>query len=140
MTENDNDESDIKTHWTTTELELLCNRNNHKIIRDTAGEYRWLHYMNNRWEIHSIQCFKEYIKPSSWLEFWLPKWNKELWERRAITFRQKRRQYKRLKRNVKFTQIEQVKELKEIYPEWTNQEIANDLGISLSTVQRHLKE
>jgi len=127
-----------KTSWTTEQLHQLSQRFNHKIVKDNAGEFRWYNNINGTWQIHSIQVYENYSKPASFLEYWLVKWNEEYTDRIAMEYRQRRRRYKRLKRKVKITQTELIAELKQLYPEWTNQEIANDLNISLRTVQRYL--
>ena len=129
-----------KTSWTTEQLHQLSQRFNHKIVKDNAGEYRWYNNIENKWQIHSIQVYETYSKPASFLEYWLVKWNDEYTDRINKEFRQRRRQYKRLKRKVKITQTELVNELKGLFPEWTNQEIANDLGISPSTVKRCIRK
>jgi hypothetical protein len=41
-------------------------------------EYRWMHNINDKWEIHFIEPFKSYKKGFSYLRFALNLWDKEL--------------------------------------------------------------
>jgi hypothetical protein len=128
------------TSWTTEELEQLSDLDNHKIVRDSAGEYLWKHKLDNKWELHSIKVFEEINTPYSWLYFWIDKWSKELRERRARVARQTRRRMNRVRRSKRMTNKEKAIEIRNISDSHTVQEIANELSISKRSVERYLAD
>ena len=128
------------TSWTTEELEQLSDLDNHKIVRDSAGEYLWKHKLDNKWEMHSIKVFEEINTPYSWLYFWIDKWSKELRERRARVARQTRRRMNRVRRSKRMTNKEKAIEIRNISDSHTVQEIANELSISKRSVERYLAD
>ena len=70
-------DDELKTNWSTNQLQLLTNISNHKFMFD-GYEYRWMHNINDKWEIHFIEPFKSYKKGFSYLRFALNLWDKEL--------------------------------------------------------------
>ena len=70
-------DEELKTSWSTNQLQLLTNINNHKFMFD-GYEYRWMHNINDKWEIHFIEPFKSFKKGFSYLRFALNLWDKEL--------------------------------------------------------------
>lgn len=80
-------DEELKTSWSTSQLQLLTNINNHKFMFD-GYEYRWMHNINDKWEIHFIEPFKSYKKGFSYLRFALNLWDKELKTRINKTDRQ----------------------------------------------------
>tara|TARA_R110000765_G_scaffold400985_1_gene496256 strand:- start:205 stop:591 length:387 start_codon:yes stop_codon:yes gene_type:complete len=127
------------TSWSNEELRKLTNLANHKISADIAGEYVWSHNLSGKWEIHSIQVFTEMNKAYSWLYFWLDNWGKELREREIKKAKADRRRLKVIKKSTKMTNKEKVLELRTLMTSYTLQDIANEIGVSLSTVKRSLK-
>jgi DNA-binding CsgD family transcriptional regulator len=126
------------TSWSDLQLEELRELSNHKVVPDTAGEFRWMHKLNGKWEIHSIKVFEEENVALNWMYFWLDKWNKELADRRALAARRSNRRLKAIRRNITMTNKEKAIELRTLMTSWTQQEIANELSISRSTAKRYL--
>ncbi len=126
------------TSWSNKQLEELVNMDNHKIVQDTAGEWRWMHNINGKWEMHSIKIFDDSNTPYSWLYFWIDLWDAELKERKQSKFRSKQRKLRAISRNTRMTNKAKAIEIKNIFPEYTIQEIANTLSVSLSTAKRYL--
>mgnify|MGYP003676021954 CR=1 FL=1 len=124
--------------WSDLQLEQLSNRTNHKVVPDTAGEFRWMHKLNSKWEIHSIKVFEEENVAYSWMYFQLDRWDKELKDRRATQARRSKRRLKAIRRSVTMTNKSKAIELRTLMTDWTQQEIANELSISRSTVKRYL--
>ena len=127
------------TSWSDLQLEELSNLSNHKVVPDTAGEYRWMHKLDGRWEIHSIKVFEEENVALNWMYFWLDKWGKELDDRRAMQARRSKRRLKAIRRSVIMTNKEKALEIRTLMTSWNIQEIANELSISKATVERALK-
>jgi hypothetical protein len=127
------------TSWTDDQLEQLANISNHKMVEDAGGEYRWMHNINGKWEVHSIKVFEDINTPYSWLYFWVDKWDEELKNRREKAFRSKNRKLRAIKRNSRLDNKTKVLRLRTLMPEYTQQDIANALSISLSTVKRYLR-
>ena len=62
------------TNWSDEQLERLVNVDNHKMVKDVAGETRWMHSLSQgKWNTHSIKVFEDEKKAYSWLYFWIPK-------------------------------------------------------------------
>ena len=67
------------TNWSDEQLERLVNVDNHKMVKDVAGETRWVHSLSQgKWNTHSIKVFEDEKTAYSWLYFWIPKWDSEL--------------------------------------------------------------
>ncbi len=128
------------TSWTTEELEQLSYLENHKIVRDSAGEYIWKHKLNNKWELHSVKVFEEMNTPYSWLYFWIDKWSKELRERKVKALKQYKRKLDRVRRSKRMTNKEKAIAIRNISDSHTVQEIANELSISKRSVERYLAD
>ena len=126
------------TSWSDLHLEELSNLSNHKVVADTAGEYNWMHYINGKWELHSIKVFEEENTAWNWAYFWVDKWGKELDDRRATQARRSKRRLKAIRRSVSMTNKSKALEIRTLMTDWTQQEIANELSISRSTVKRYL--
>ena len=126
------------TSWSDLQLKELRELNNHKVVSDIAGEYRWMHKLDGKWEVHSIKVFKEENVALNWMYFWSDKWNKELQDRRATQARRSKRRLKAIRRSVTMTKKEKALEIRTLMTSWTQQEIANELSISRSTAKRYL--
>ena len=124
--------------WSNLQLQELSNRTNHKVVRDIAGEFRWMHKLNSKWEIHSIKVFEEESVAYSWMYFQLDRWDKELKDRRATQARRSKRRLKAIRRSVSMTNKSKAIELRTLMTDWTQQEIANELGVNRKTVMRYL--
>lgn len=135
-------EDNLKTSWNNDDLAALCKIENHKIVKDKDGRSRWYHKLNGEWTIHSIWIFEDYKKPASYLHFWLAMWNKELNQRqnKAIRLRTaKNRKARLLKKSLRKATKDKVKELSSLFPEYSKQDLANELDVSIRTVQRALR-
>ena len=128
------------TSWTTEELEQLSNIDNHKIVKDVAGEYRRKHKLNNKWEMHSIKVFEDNKTPYSWLYFWIDKWGKELMERRSEASKIARRKIRSIRRSKRMPDKEKAIQIRNISDSYTVQEIANELSKSKRTIERYLAD
>ena len=126
------------TSWSDKQLEELVNMDNHKIVQDTAGEWRWMHNISGKWEMHSIKVFDDSNLPYSWLYFWVDLWNSELKERRAKDFRSRNRKLRALKKNSRVSNKEKVLRIRTLMPEYTTADIANLLSVTRQTVSRYL--
>ena len=128
------------TSWSDDQLERLVNIDNHKMVKDSAGETRWMHSLvPTKWEIHSIKVFEEEKLAYSWLYFWITKWDDELRLRKSTRAIQVRKRLKRIKRSVRMLVSDKILELSELLPSYTHTDIANELGVSRATVTRALK-
>ena len=132
---------DITTSWNDEDLTSLAKIKNHKIVKDKDGCFIWMHNLGDGWAIHSIWVFEEYKKPASYLHYWLVMWRKELDQRQNKEIRYRtaiNRKVRILKRSLKKDKADKIKELNVLLPFFTQQELANELGFSLSTVHRAL--
>jgi hypothetical protein len=50
-------DEELKTSWSTNQLRLLTDIYNHKFMFD-GYEYRWMHNINDKWEIHLLNHLK----------------------------------------------------------------------------------
>jgi len=128
------------TSWSDSELEQLSSVDNHKVIKDIAGEYRWMHKLNGKWSVHSIKIFENESTPLAWMYMWLTMWSDELKSRREAATRKLRRERKRINRSTRLTIKEKAKALRTLLPDFTQQELANEVGVGIATVKRYLKQ
>lgn len=130
--------------WSLEELRDLKEITNHRIDYD-GYEFVWMHYLNNKWSRHYVRNFSDYNKPMSWIYFNLNVWNKEYNER-------SNKYLKDMKRNldieVKITEISReanirtknkINEILKLKPSMSNKDIAEVLGVTIRTVERHKK-
>ena len=132
----------LRTSWSDDNLTALCRVENHKIVKDSNGCFRWYHKLNGEWFIHSIWVFEDYKKPASYLHFWLAMWSKELSQRqqKAIRLRTaKTRKARLIKKSLRKATKDKIIELSSLFPEYSKQELANELDVSLNTVKRALR-
>jgi hypothetical protein len=127
------------TSWTNSELRELISVRNHKVSPDIAGEFRWYHKLNGKWEIHSIQVFEDENKPLSWMYHWIAKWGEELEQREVKANRSIQRKLRAIRKSVRKTNKVKALEIRTLMTNYTVQEIANELSVSLSTAKRYLK-
>jgi hypothetical protein len=129
-----------KTSWSDNELKLLTDIDNHKMIMDVCGDVRWYNKINGKWEIHSIKVFDDFTLPYSWLYYWLYKWEKELKSRKLTQHKSDRKKRKIIRESTTMLFANKVLEMSALLPECTQKEIANELGVSVKTVQRALNK
>jgi len=133
---------DRKMGWTDEELLVLSNSNNHKIVRLKSGDYMWKRKLVNVWENHCVDTFENYNKPHAFLHYALSKWIWELKHRqesRNRSYRAARRKLGLIKRSVTRTVADKIKEINLLGLNLNQQELANEMGVSLSTVERALR-
>ena len=128
------------TSWNLEELEQLRIRGNHKVVKDIAGEFRWMHKLNDKWDVHSIKVFEEENQAYNWMYFWLDKWSKEFVDRQDREFRGRQRKLRALRKNTRKTNVQKIQQLRTLMTSWTIQEIANEMKVSKSTVDRAIKQ
>jgi len=128
------------TSWRNESLSELSNRNNHKVVKDTAGEYRWYHKLNGKWSIHSIKVFEDEATPLHWMHTWLSMWRNELDRRITKKASRDRRAKKSVLRSSKTSKQQKAILLSELLSEYTQQELANELQVSIATLKRYLKK
>ena len=131
----------FKTNWNDSELLLLTDINNHKIIKNKDGFYLWYNKLDDNWQIQINKRFDNYKKTYSWLMFWLSCWRKELESRQQTEIKRRSqaiRKTKALKKALNKTIQSKIKELYSIRPELSKEELSNELDVSLRTVQRAL--
>tara|TARA_R110000803_G_scaffold44303_4_gene93785 strand:- start:177 stop:758 length:582 start_codon:yes stop_codon:yes gene_type:complete len=144
MNNEKNKKKASKTSWTDHQLFQLSNRANHKIVKTAAGDYIWKHQLDGKWENHCIQgSFSTYKKPASHLAYWTAIWGEELIQRNekiSKEFSSARKRLLRIKDSLNKTTADKINEVKLLGLQFTNEELAMELGISLATVKRALKK
>lgn len=128
------------TSWTNSELKQLCDLSNHKISPDIAGEFRWYHKLNGKWDIHSIKVFEDENKPLSWMYHWRAKWSEELEQREVKANRSIHRKLRAIRKSVRKTNKVKALEIRTLMKDYTIQEIANELSLGKRTVERYLAD
>jgi len=127
--------------WTDEQLEQLSNPDNHKISYD-GWEWVWYHNIDGKWTQHAVQLFTDYSKPYEWMSYHLAVWSKELNHRRLRKARYNQRReskIQRVRRDYKKDTIARAKEIAQLNPELTHQEISNLLNVSRQSISRYLK-
>ena len=130
----------VRTSWSDNELKQLIDIDNHKMVKDVCGDIRWYNKINGKWKIHSIKVFVNFTLPYSWLYYWLSLWEKELKSRKLTKHKSDRKKLKSIRESTRMLIANKVVEISELLPEYTQQEIANELGVSVKTVQRAFKK
>ncbi len=130
--------------WSTEHLRQLKEITNHKVIYD-GYEFVWMSKIDGKWQRHYTANFEDYNKPMSWIYFTVSRWDKEYKQRSESYFNE---MIKELEVDVKIKEIsneyskktkQKINEIKTIKPTISNKEIADILGVSIRTVERHLK-
>ena len=142
--------SDYVTSWSDNHLSQLSVLTNHKIIYD-GYEYRWLHFIDGEWSIHSVKYFEDYKQPYSWIRECVYRWSKELQGREAR--KQSKEYYKIMFQSLEIDRkifdiskeheiktFEKIKQIKELRPEMDKKDVAELLDISVRSVERYLKK
>jgi len=140
--------SQAKTSWSDDHLLQLTDPHNHRIRYDRVG-FIWEHYLDGKWELHSVFKYRTHGYYFHLIRFWTYNWSKELMDRRVSMSRSIINGfdslYKDSKRVKKISEDESlgVKEkfelIKGILPEEPLSYIADALNISLSTLKRRIR-
>jgi len=130
------------TNWTTEELSNLKDVINHKVIYD-GFEFVWMSRANNTWERHYVSNFRDYNKPMSWIHHHTYRWGKEYKQRQDKYLANMRRsldvdvKIREISREVEIKTKQKVKEILNLKPEINTTDIADILGVTIRTVERH---
>ena len=124
------------------ELIKLCNIDNHKIVKLANGLYKWS--LNINWD---LEKFEEtfYTRKEAYenQKLSLAIWRKELDHKQKLQEAKISFAYNRLeaiKESTEKTNNEKIQEIKKLYINLSDVEIASELGISRQTVYRASKE
>ena len=138
----------IKTSWSTEDLKMLTQVDNHKIMYD-GYEYYWLRKLEDDWERHFILNFADPKKAFHYLKYNIDKWQKELNNRLEITVRAK--SYKELERMLEVQEkttktansvlptIEKINHIKLINEGVSAEELSSLLNVKKSIIYRHIR-
>ena len=130
------------TNWTTEQLGNLKNVTNHKVVYD-GYEFVWMSKPNNTWMRHCVSNFKDYNKPMSWIHHHTYNWGKEYRQRHDRYLQDMRKsldidvKIREISREAKVKTKEKVREIINLKPTITNKDIADILGVTIRTVERH---
>ena len=137
-----------KTSWSTEDLQMLTQVDNHKIMYD-GYEYYWLRKLKDDWERHFVLNFADPKKAFHYLKYNIDKWQKELNNRLEITVRAK--SYKELERMLEVQEkttktansvlptIEKINHIKLIKENISAAELSSLLNVKKSIVYRHIR-
>ena len=130
--------------WSKEELKQLKEITNHRVDYD-GYEFVWMHRLNGKWERHYVRNFSDYNQPMSWIYFCISKWTED--------YEDIQKKYiKDMKRNldieIRITEIsreannrtkDKVNEILKLKPSMSSKDIADVLGVTVRTVERHRK-
>ena len=128
--------------WKTEHLKQLKEVTNHKVIYD-GYEFVWMSKIDNKWSRHYISNFKDYNTPISWMHFNLSRWNNEYISRQSKYLKTMKAD---LEVEIKITEIsreanvktkQKILEIINLKPSISNKDIAQVLGVTIRTVERH---
>ena len=128
--------------WNKEELKQLREITNHRIDYD-GYEFVWMHKLDGKWKRHYVRNFPDYNQPMSWIYYCISIWNKDY-------NKMHKRYIKDMKRNldieIKITEIsreansrtkDKVNEILRLKPSMSSRNIADVLGVTIRTVERH---
>lgn len=128
--------------WSTEHLKQLKEITNHKVVYD-GYEFVWMSKLDDTWSRHYIRNFEEYKQPMSWIYFNISMWDSEYRNRQATYLKD---MMKDLDVEIKITQISReanvrtknkIKEILQLKPNMSNKDVADILGVTIRTVERH---
>ena len=124
------------------ELIKLCNIDNHKIVKLANGLYKWS--LNINWDLEKFEkTFYTRKEAYENQKLSLAIWRKELDHKQKLQEAKISFAYNRLeaiKESTEKTNNEKIQEIKKLYINLSDVEIASELGISRQTVYRASKE
>ena len=139
--------SNMSTSWSDAELLALRDAKNHRIIYDGFG-YVWEHKLNDEWELHSIFKYREYDYYCHLIYYWSHQWGRELSARlnsksnsALKEIKSKGRIMKKIVKIASYNDMsveDKIKLIAELMPDEPQSYIADILGVSRRTVNRHL--
>jgi len=105
--------------------------------------FEWMSRANNTWERHYVSNFRDYNKPMSWIHHHTYRWGKEYKQRQDKYLANMRRsldvdvKIREISREVEIKTKQKVKEILNLKPEINTTDIADILGVTIRTVERH---
>jgi len=130
--------------WSIEHLNQLKELTNHRVVWDKY-EFVWQVKLDGKWQRHYIRNFNNYNTPMSWIFFNISKWNNEYNNRRTKYLKDMKAN---LEIEIKITEIsresnvrtkQKIKEIINLKPSISNKDIADVLGVTIRTVERHKK-
>tara|TARA_R110002020_G_scaffold373570_1_gene585088 strand:+ start:254 stop:649 length:396 start_codon:yes stop_codon:yes gene_type:complete len=128
--------------WSIEHLNQLKELTNHRVVWDKY-EFVWQVKLDGKWQRHYIRNFNNYNTPMSWIFFNISKWNNEYNNRRTKYLKDMK---SNLEIEIKITEIsresnvrtkQKIKEIINLKPSISNKDIADVLGVTIRTVERH---
>ena len=128
--------------WSIEHLNQLKELTNHRVVWDKY-EFVWQVKLDGKWQRHYIRNFNNYNTPMSWIFFNISKWNNEYNNRRTKYLKDMKAN---LEIEIKITEIsresnvrtkQKIKEIINLKPSISNKDIADVLGVTIRTVERH---
>ena len=128
--------------WSIEHLNQLKELTNHRVVWDKY-EFVWQVKLDGEWQRHYIRNFNNYNTPMSWIFFNISKWNNEYNNRRTKYLKDMKTN---LEIEIKITEIsresnvrtkQKIKEIINLKPSISNKDIADVLGVTIRTVERH---
>lgn len=128
--------------WSIEHLNQLKELTNHRVVWDKY-EFVWQVKLDGEWQRHYIRNFNNYNTPMSWIFFNISKWNNEYNNRRTKYLKDMKAN---LEIEIKITEIsresnvrtkQKIKEIINLKPSISNKDIADVLGVTIRTVERH---
>ena len=140
--------SDYITSWSDSHLRQLSVLTNHKIVYD-GYDYRWLHFLDGEWSIHSVKFFNDYKQCYNWIRSTVYRWEKEITSRdlkraskeyysNMFKDLEVDRQIHDISKDHESKTYEKVKQIVELRPSISRDDIAELLNISTRSVNRYL--
>jgi len=142
--------SDYITSWSDSHLRQLSVLTNHKIIYD-GYDYRWLHFLDGEWSIHSVKFFKGYKQCYNWIRSTVYRWGKEIASRDAK--KASRQYYTDMFQDLEVTKqiydiskehnaktFKKVKQIVELKPSISKSELSDLLDVSTRSIERYLEK
>jgi Fic family protein len=137
-----------KTSWSTEDLQMLTQVDNHKIMYD-GYEYYWLRKLEDDWERHFILNFTNKKKAFHYLKYNIDKWQKELNVRLektviADSYKQLERMLDTQEKTIKMANsslptIEKINHIKLIKEGISTEELSSLLKVKKSIIYRHIR-
>ena len=137
-----------KTSWSTEDLQMLTQVDNHKIMYD-GYEYYWLRKLEDDWERHFILNFTNKNKAFHYLKYNIDKWQKELNVRLektviADSYKQLERMLDTQEKTIKMANsslptIEKINHIRLIKEDILAVELSSLLKVKKSIIYRHIR-